>query len=202
MRLNEPCLTPEKILNATLTLLNEFQAKPLQQLQSASPIVVKWKPPGSEFYKVNYDGAMFAELGVAGIGVVVRNEKGEVMASLAEKIPSPESVEMLEALAARRAAIFSVELGLHQVVIEADSETVFKALLGWCLERSSIGHIIKDCKSVSDFLQTCSFSHTRRQGNRVAHALAKRARMSSPLLVWMESIPPDISYLVYVDVIS
>ncbi|KAL0008815.1 hypothetical protein SO802_010317 [Lithocarpus litseifolius] len=105
---------------------------------------VKWKPLRLEFYKVNYHGAMFAELGEAGIGVMVRNEKGEVIASLVEKIPIPESIEMLEALVARRAAIFSAELGLHQVVIEGDSEIVFKALSSRCLERSSIGHIIKD----------------------------------------------------------
>ena len=31
-----------------------------------------------------------------------------------------------------------------------------------------------------------------RQGNTVADALAKRARLSSPLLVWMESVPLDL----------
>lgn len=181
--------------------MKEFQAKPAQQSHIARLKVVRWIPPGPKTYKVNYDGAMFTKLGEVGIGIVVRNEKGEVMASIAKKIPSPESIEMLEALAARRAAIFSVELGLHQVVIKGDSEIVFKALSSWCLERSGIGHIIKDCKSISCFLQTCSFSHTRRQGNYVAHALAKREMMSSSLLVWMESVPPDISYLVFVDVI-
>ena len=30
------------------------------------------------------------------------------------------------------------------------------------------------------------------QGNALADALAKRARLSSSLLVWMESIPPDL----------
>ena len=69
-----------------------------------------------------------------------------------------------------------------------------------CPHRSSIGHIIKDCKSLMSLLQTCSFSHVRQQSNGVAHALAIRARKSSPLTVWMESVPPDISYLVYVDV--
>ena len=48
--------------------------------------------------------------------------------------------------------------------------------------------------------QTCSFSYVRRQSNGVAHALASRARESSPLSVWMESVLPDMSYLVYVDV--
>ena len=124
---------------------------------------MKWKPPGLETYKVNYDRVMFTKLGEAGIGIVVKNEKGIVMASLVEKIPSPDSVETLEALAARIAAIFSVELGLHQLVIEGNLEIVFKALSGWCFERSGIGHIIKDCKFISGFLQTCSFSHTGRQ---------------------------------------
>ena len=35
-------------------------------------------------------------------------------------------------------------------------------------------------------------SHVCRQGNALADALAKRARLSSPLLVWMESIPLEL----------
>ena len=31
-----------------------------------------------------------------------------------------------------------------------------------------------------------------RQGNALADALAKRAKLSSPLLVWMESVPSDL----------
>ena len=49
--------------------------------------------------------------------------------------------------------------------------------------------------------RTCSFSRVRRQGNGVVHVLAKRAKNSYPLLVWMEVVPPGISYLVHIDVI-
>ena len=85
------------------------------------------------------------------------------MASLAERIHMPVSVEVLEALAARRAAIFSAELGLHRVVIEGDPKIVFKALSGESPDQSCIGHIVKDCTSISGFLQICSFSHTKLQ---------------------------------------
>ena len=100
----------------------------------------------------------------------------------------------------RRATIFIVELGFHRVIIEGDLEIVVKALSGEYSNRSCIIHIVKDYKSILGFLQTYSFSHTRRQGNAMAHALAKRVRLSSPLSVWVESVPQDISYLVFVDV--
>lgn len=79
-------------------------------------------------YKTNYDGVVFCESGEAGIGVVVRDAKGEVIAALAEKITYPGSVEMLEALAARKAAKFIVELGISCSEFEGDSEVVCNAL--------------------------------------------------------------------------
>ena len=65
---------------------------------------------------------MFGESDEAGVGVIVRNSKGEVKAALAEKISKPPSVEALELLAARRAALFSQELSLDRVIFEGDSE--------------------------------------------------------------------------------
>nr|POF06673.1 hypothetical protein CFP56_29261 [Quercus suber] len=196
----EQSLPPEKILDAAASVLREVQDRAVTRTARPQPQPQRWSPPDYGIYKANYDGAYFEEEEAAGIGVVVRNEMGQVMASLAEKIIMPSSVEILEAIAARRAMIFMEELGLRRAIFEGDSETVVKALSGDCPDRSSIGHIVKDCKSLMGCFQSCSFSHVRRQSNGVAHALARRARMSSPLSVWMESVPPDISYLVYVDV--
>ena len=53
---------------------------------------------------------------------------------------------------------------------------------------SSIGQFVKDTKSIVSSLMNFSFSHTRRQGNLVAYALARRSRLSSSLLVWIESL--------------
>ena len=77
-----------------------------------------------------------------------------------------------------------------------------KALVGHYPDRSSIGHIIKDCKSLRGLFQTCSFSHVKRYGKGVAYALTRRVRKSFLLIVWMESVLSDITYLVYVDVTS
>ena len=196
----ENCMPLEKIRDAADSVLKEFRGSQKSRPERVQRQPQRWVPLEPGNYKVNYDGAYFAEEEAAGIGVVVRNELGQVMASLAEKIAMPPTVESLEALAARRAMVFMEELGLRRAKFEGDSETVVKALSKGCPDRSCIGHIIKDCMSLMGCFQTCSFSHVRRQSNGVAHALARRARLSSPLSVWMESVPPDISYLVHVDV--
>ena len=52
-------------------------------------------------------------------------------------------------------------------------------------------------KARATHLGNCTYVELK---THATHALARRARLSSPLSVWMESVPPDISYLVYVDV--
>ena len=118
----------------------------------------------------------------ARIGVVVRNDLGQVMGSLAEKTEIPSTMEVLEALAAWRAMTFMEELGLRQAIFEGDSKLVVKALVGDVSIRSSIGHSVKDCNSLMDLFQTCTFSHVRWPSNGVAHDLARRARNSSSFI--------------------
>ena len=133
--------------------------------------------------KVNFDGAIFDDLRAVGIGVVVRNEHGEVVTALAEQIPTPDSIFTLETLAARRVVLFARDIGLHHVVFEGDSELSIHAISNRLLLHSSCGHIIHDILLFSHSFQSFSFSHVCRQGNALVDALAKRARLSSPLLV-------------------
>ena len=56
---------------------------------------------------------MFNESDEAGIGVVVRDSTGQVLAALAEKIKKPRNVECLEIIAARWVVIFGQEIGLQ-----------------------------------------------------------------------------------------
>ena len=64
------------------------------------PIAIAWHPPNASWYKINFDGAFFVKENCAGVGVVIRNEQGLVMASLSQKIPLPFIVIEVEALAA------------------------------------------------------------------------------------------------------
>ena len=120
---------------------------------------------------------MLEETGEAGIGEVIRNSAGEVMASLSEKIPL--QVEAVEALAAYRAARFVQEVGITESILEGDSLSMISALKNGDRMNSAIGHLIKDTLSFVISNRSSSFSHVRRQGNVVAHALFKKARFCS-----------------------
>lgn len=56
---------------------------------------------------MNFDGAIFENLALAGLGIVIRDEQGLIIIALSQRIPLPNSVNMVEALAVRRAIIFA-----------------------------------------------------------------------------------------------
>ena len=126
------------------------------------------------------------------MGVVISSERGEVMASLLEKIVMPSSVEVLEMLVAKRVAIFARELGFKNACFEGDAEGVVRSIRDKDDSNAFVGHLVKDFMSIVGLFQTYSISHVRRQGNSVAHALAREVRMSFPLRIWMEDVLPNV----------
>nr|POE82132.1 hypothetical protein CFP56_60374 [Quercus suber] len=110
---NEPSLPPKKLLEAVESVLVKFQGKLDSKPERIKAQTQRWSPPTQGTYKVNYDGAYFVEEEEVGIEVVVRNKSRQVMASLAKKIAMPSTVEVFEAMVARRAMIFLEELGLR-----------------------------------------------------------------------------------------
>ena len=102
-------------------------------------------------------------------------------------------------LAARRVATFARELGFSRVYFEGDAELVVKCLQSGSISNALTGHLVKGIMSIREHFQSSSIIHVRRQDNNVAHALAKDARFSFPLRVWMEEVPPNIFSFVVKD---
>ena len=81
----------------------------------------RWLRPGAGVYKINFDGAIFESTARTGLGVVVRDEEGMVIAALSQNIKLPSSVDLVEALAAWRAILFAQEISVTHVEVERDS---------------------------------------------------------------------------------
>lgn len=56
---------------------------------------------------MNFDGAVFVANNIAGLGILIHNDNGLVMAALSQQIPLPTLVKMVEVMAARRALWFA-----------------------------------------------------------------------------------------------
>ena len=63
--------------------------------------------------KVNFDGAVFDDANKSGVGVVVRDSYGAVLASCSKKIFRVYKAEVTEALTAGKAFSFAHELGFQ-----------------------------------------------------------------------------------------
>ena len=115
--MGSPSLPLFQIYKDALERLNEFQAT-----TTPSPLITTAShpshclPPSQLQLKANCDGAIFNELNCAGLGIVIRNSKGSMIAALSEKVTLPPSVDDLEVVAWRRSIIFAMELGLQGVI--------------------------------------------------------------------------------------
>ena len=84
------------------------------------------KPPVQEMLKINFDGAIFIEEKSSGLGVIIHDRKGLVIASMATWVPQKLRPIEIEALAASKALEFARELGIADAVLEADSQVVMR----------------------------------------------------------------------------
>uniref|UniRef100_A0A2N9HGY6 RNase H type-1 domain-containing protein n=1 Tax=Fagus sylvatica TaxID=28930 RepID=A0A2N9HGY6_FAGSY len=200
VRLKQPVDKADHIPVFAREYLQEFQSSQEAPLPNpSSRPQAQWRKPTACGFKVNYDGAVFAETAEAGIGIVVRNASGNPVATLSQKIKFPLSVEATEAMAARRAVRLALELGLTEVEFEGDSCIITGALNGEKYSRAVFGVIIEDAKALAQRLHTYSFHHVKRLGNLVAHALARRAQFCNVPNDRMESVPPNIQHLLFLD---
>ena len=71
----------------------------------------RWSSPQDGLVKINFDRAIFSESNQSGVGVVIQDNNGAVLASCSEKIHQAYKPDEVEALAALKAVTFAHELG-------------------------------------------------------------------------------------------
>ena len=77
---------PRQLNRKATDYLREYSNAQDSLATSLVPSVVmqNWKPPTGQLYKLNFDATVFAN--GAGIGAVIRNVAGEVMAALSARV--------------------------------------------------------------------------------------------------------------------
>ena len=148
------------------------------------------------------DGAVFKDLGSCGIGIVIRNERGELMGVMSKKLDIPLGALEVEVKAFEEGLQFAGNLGLKHVELEGDAKGVTDALRGCSPPPISIKMIIEGIKGQKCNALVWEVSYVCRTYNMVAHLLARNAQFVSESIVWVEDIPPFIELQVSKDVSS
>ena len=147
------------------------------------------------------DGAVFKETNSCGIGVVIRNDQGQIMGAMSKRLNLPLGAVEVEAKAFEEGLRLAGDLGLNQVILEGDAQSVTNALLGTSLPPSSIQRLIAGASRWKQWVQVWSVSYVRRDGNGAAHVMAQNAKFISDCVVWVEDTPPMIQCQVHRDVL-
>ena len=133
--------------------------------------------------------------------MVIRDNNRAVLASCLEKLHQTYKPEEVEALAALKAVTLACDLGFRKAILEGDSLNLIKALKSTEDSLSPIGLLVDDVKWVASSFERLMYSHVKRNGNRVAHSLAKNALRIPNFQVWMEDVSSHITLIFDLDVI-
>ena len=150
----------------------------------------RWKPPIAGIYKVNVDGPVCGNRG--GIGVIIRDHLGELIATLADPVDFVLEPKHVEAVAVAKGIEFAVELALPRFSMETDCLEVVKWTHSEDEDLSATGHLIETIRKSIKNLSCIGLDHCRRDSNAPAHSLAKFTCNLTECKIWIEEGPDCI----------
>ena len=118
----------------------------------------------------------------SGIGVVLRDSRGLVIASCSKVVHQVLGVCEFEAMAATWALSFASNVGVKQAVLEGDSMAVILGLREDGMVFVPYGLLLEDVRILSQQFDELHYQI-------LAHSLARYAEGIPNFLVWMEDIP-------------
>lgn len=166
----------------------------------------KWRRPETGFVKANGD-ANLKYAGSWGIGAIIRDEEGLVMAAATWKVNGGEDTLMAEAHALISTMRLAKDCGFRRVYFESDNKRLISLIKEEQLKteekrnRSYTGQMIKEIWKLQLSFDKCNFMFTHRSGNKVADQLAHLAH-EKPNMVWIEEVPIEANTLYFHDLLN
>jgi hypothetical protein len=160
---------------------------------------IGWTKPSSGCVKVNVD-ASFAQPGnQATLGVIARDEHGNVCFSAARVLTNCSSAEEAELEAIKDGLSLAATWTQGQIICETDCLVAASAINKPGRDLSQLCHIINDIKDVLASGVGSSVVYINRTCNHVAHSLASSARVYNSVGFWLGAVPTDIEPLLEED---
>ena len=134
-----------------------------------------------------------------GIGTVIRDHAGTVIAALSQHLHLPLGPLEAEAKVMDIVVSFAWDVGVQEVIFETDSHVIFTAPSGSTIPPAIVIDVLESIQQKLHEFRRVKVQHVRRQGNKSALALAQHAKGIHGFVTWLEKSPPIIESLVLQD---
>ena len=158
---------------------------------------VKWCPPMAGWVKLNTDGS-FAVNGTAGAGMVLRDDKGNVIYSACRELFSCREILEAELCACMEGLSLAIQRSDLPVAIEMDSLVAIKLIQEQEKDGSIYASLVKEIRYLLSLRESC-ITHLNRTQNQVSDSLANFARTEGRTMTWIGSGPSCVLELVSAD---
>jgi ribonuclease HI len=198
-----PISSPSCLMKGAKELLGDYRKSSVDAAnrENGSPgALSRWSKPAAESIKINWDAALDVRKKRMGVGIIARNDMGDVKAALCTALPYIQNPTVPEAFGARRAVEFAREMGFSSIEIEGDSREVVLALenSGDCCV--SYRNLVSKTRILLFSFPHWKIGHVGLDGNKAAHCLAKLVVSQFCQYVWIGVCPSAIVDIVHSDI--
>ncbi|XP_025670514.2 uncharacterized protein [Arachis hypogaea] len=183
-------ISKARTLETVYGKLAEKQQTQKRETNRSRTYLVTWRPPPEDWLKANVDAVFRKENETGAIAVVIRDSKGKMVLGFSGKIQAKSST-VAEAQAIKQALIIVNNLNMGKTLIESDNLKLIQTIKS----KTTIGEalaIIQDIQILMEKLPEKGMTWTPRNGNRLAHAVAKAAESETLHSTWSCQPPAEI----------
>jgi hypothetical protein len=106
----------------------------------------RWQLPSSSWVKLNFDGSVKIDDGLAGTGMILRDEEGSIIFSTCRRLVNCSDPLEAEARACEEGLKLALELSDKKIIMESDCAGLVTAVLERGHDRSSLVQTISEIK--------------------------------------------------------
>ncbi|KAL5819558.1 hypothetical protein ACOSQ3_023495 [Xanthoceras sorbifolium] len=116
----------------------------LPQPQAAPYAIVGWSKPQVGWLNLNVDASLKPEASLVGLGAMIRDHEGQLMAGLSRKLVVLVSIEVAEASTILNGIHLAIEFNFNHLVVESNALNVINYIKSRSPPLSEVGLVIAD----------------------------------------------------------
>lgn len=158
-----------------------------------------WKPPKEGTFQVDVDACFDVEKLLFGVGMVIRDSRGEVRAAMEKPITNPGSILEAELIAMLYGLGLSLQEDLGPMVLFSDSILAVHSVSKMTKRGAEIMECFDEFVELINQEIILEICHMYREANRVAHSLARFGTLHSCMFCWSSHFPQWLREVVKLD---